>query len=357
MKKLCVLFGGTSCEHDISVITGMQLSKAIEEKYSIEKIYHSLDGKFYLATGIKELSFFSNKKNIKLKEVFFKNGALYKFGKIISKICDISCVVNCSHGGVGENGDLAGFFEVNQIKTTSANSLASHIAMDKSLAKKMVSHIIPTIKGEEITKQNINQLSDLIESFDEDVIVKPNSLGSSIGVKATKKEKAIEQINTIFEMNDTALVENRIKDLCEYNQACFADRDEIVLSEIEQPIAKSNFLTFEDKYQHNIKGKGADRVLPAKITKKLREQISAYTRAIYKELKMNGVVRIDYIFDKSTNNLYFNEINTNPGSMAYYLFEPVGIDYITLIEKIIDNASEVKKYTYFNSSVLSNKLL
>ena len=70
---------------------------------------------------------------------------------------------------------------------------------------------------------------------------------------------------------------------------------------------------------------------------------------------MNGVVRIDYIFDKAANTLYFNEINTIPGSMAFYLYELLGIDYITLIENLIENAEEIKKFAYFNTQILKDK--
>ena len=156
-------------------------------------------------------------------------------------------------------------------------------------------------------------------------------------------------------MNDDALVEERIVDLIEYNQACFIDNNELILSAIEQPLTKSEFLTFADKYEHSSKEKGSDRVIPAKISKKLALEISAYTKKIYSFLNMSGVVRIDYIFDNKTKKLYFNEINTIPGSMAYYLFEPVGIDYITLIEKLVVNAVEVKKSIYFDTHILINK--
>ena len=124
----------------------------------------------------------------------------------------------------------------------------------------------------------------------------------------------------------------------------------------ENPISKNDFLTFNDKYLNNAKQKGGDRIIPAKIDTELKNKICAYTKAIYTKLNLNGVVRIDYIFDNSTQTLYFNEVNTIPGSMAFYLYEPVGIDYITLIEKQIQNAQEIKKYSYFKTDVLNKKI-
>lgn len=355
MKKLCVIFGGASCEHDISIITGMQLSKNLKTK-NIEKIYISLENKFFLASKIDDLQTFSKKNLLKLKEVFFYNGAVYSKGMVCKKLFDVECVINCCHGGVGENGDLYAYLNLNGVRCSSANTMASKIAMNKCLCKTVVKDVVPIIKGLEITKQNFDVvINDINENFSNELIVKPNSLGSSIGVKACNKNNFLEQVQAIFELNDSALVEERVVNLVEYNQACFIDDGELILSAIEQPLTKSEFLTFEDKYQNVSKGKGTDRVIPAKINKKLEKQISDYTKLIYTKLNMSGVVRIDYILDLDSNQLYFNEINTIPGSMAFYLYEPIGIDYITLIEKIVKNAEEIKKFTYLDTQILQNK--
>lgn len=356
MKNLCVIFGGQSSEHDVSIITAMQLCKNLDSFYHLEKIYMGLDNKFYLATKVKDLTTFQNKENLKLKQVYFLNNSIYQFGLIQKKIADVDCVINCCHGGVGENGDLAGFFACLGIKCSSANCLASHIAMDKSLAKILVKDIVPVVKGIKVTKQNCKTSKHkILKILNEDLIVKPNSLGSSIGVKVCTKQNFTDQIKAIFELNDDALVENRIVNLVEYNQACFKTKDGLVLSAIEQPLTKSNFLTFEDKYISNTKSKGGDRIIPADISPELENKIIDYTSKIYTRLNMSGVVRIDYIFDKDKNILYFNEINTIPGSMAYYLFEPVGIDYVSLITQIVENTHNEKSFAYFNTNILENK--
>ena len=355
MKKLCVIFGGESSEHDISIITGMQLGKNFYTE-EVEKIYMGLDNKFYLATKVNDLKFFEDKDRIKLPEIIFHDGAVYKIGFTLKKLFEVGCVINCCHGGVGEQGDLAGYFQVNKIKHTSANSLASHIAMDKTLSKELVKNFVQTIKGVKVTKSNFeNALRQIDENFSFDLIVKPNSLGSSIGVKVCNKENYKEQIEAIFEMNDDVLVEERVVEIEEYNQACYKSKEGLVLSAIEHPIGKHEILTFEDKYKTKSKTKGSDREIPAKISPELEEQIINYTSKIYEKLNMNGVVRIDYILDKATNTLYFNEINTIPGSMAFYLYEPLGIDYITLVENLIENAEDIKKFAYFNTHILKDK--
>ena len=356
MKKLCVIFGGLSCEHDISIITAMQLKKNILKP--IEMLYLGLDNKFYLATEAESVSDFKNKRTLKFKQVVLYDGAVYKKGLTFKKLFDIDCVINCCHGGVGENGDLSGFFAVNKIRHTSSKSLPAHVAMDKNLCKQCVSEIVPTIKGNLVKKSNFNEkIMEIDKNFADFLIIKPNSLGSSIGVMACDKQNFKHQISAIFELGDDALVEERVVDIVEYNQACFKDGESLVLSAIESPKTKSDFLTFEDKYKSEGKTKGFDRELPAKIGKNLQSQIGEYTKKIYSQLNLDGVVRIDYIFDKKTGVLYFNEVNTVPGSLAFYLFEPLGIDYQTLIDKIVASSSVDKTFKYFETDILNFKKL
>ncbi|MBR6779238.1 MAG: hypothetical protein IKM43_03750 [Clostridia bacterium] len=356
MKKICVIFGGSSSEHDISIITGMQLAKNYGAKEKIEKIYLSLDNRFYLATEVQDLSKFEDKQNLNLKEIVISNGAIFTKGLFWKKYCDIECMINCCHGGVGENGDLAGFFAVNNVVFTSSDSLTAHITMDKDLTKQFVCDIVPTIKGYRVTKTNKDEMFAIIDTeLSDDLIVKPNSLGSSIGVMACDKSNYKDHVEAIFELNDDALVEDRVVDITEYNQACFKDKDKLVLSAIENPISKSEILSFDDKYKGQSKAKGKDRIIPAKINKKLEQKINEYTSLVYSALNIKGVARIDYIYDTKSRELYFNEINTVPGSMSFYLYEPIGIDYITLVDKLVENASKPNKYTYFDTEILKDK--
>ncbi len=352
MKKLCVIFGGNSCEHDISVITGMQLASNVKD---VEKIYYSRDNKFFLASKIQETNCFAIGNQNKLKEVIFYDGAVWQKGLTLKKLFDVECAINCCHGGFGEGGELSAFFHVNNIKTTSSNSLSCHIAMDKDLCKTLLKGVVPTIKGAKVTKQNFDKTTKQIEkSFSNNLIVKPNSLGSSIGVKPCDKQDFKHQIQAIFELNDDALVEERVEEILEYNQACYRTHEGLALSCIEHPLSKHEFLTFEDKYCSG-KTKGKDRVIPAQISSELEEEIIEATSRIYEKLNMNGVVRIDYIYDNKAKKLYFNEINTIPGSMAFYLFEPIGIDYISLIDDVVANSIEPKKFKNINTDILSSR--
>lgn len=352
MKKLCVIFGGSSCEHDVSVITGMQLAKNISD---VEKIYYSKDNKFFLATKIDDVSQFSSGSKLGLKEIVFHNGAVYSKSLVFKKLFDVDCVINCCHGGFGEGGELSAFFNVNGIKTTSLNSLSAHIAMDKDLCKIILKPIAPIVKGFKVSKNNFETATKQIDKkLSKNLIVKPNMLGSSIGVKICDHNNYRDQILAIFELKDDALVEEQVENLIEYNQACYRSEEGLMLSCIEQPLSKHEFLSFEDKYERT-KTKGKDRIIPALISPELEDQIISLTTNIYEKLNMNGVVRIDYLYDSVNKKLYFNEINTIPGSMAFYLFEPMGIDYITLIEDLVKNAPLPKQFANLDTHILNNK--
>ena len=351
MKKLCVIFGGDSAEHDISIITALQLVNNIKFSFDVEMIYFGLDNHFYL-TKSTDVSYYKNKSKLKLPEVIFYSGAVYK-KHFFKKLFDVDLVINCCHGGAGENGDLSALFEINNIAYTNSSPTSSHIAMDKNLAKTLLCDKVDVVKGVKVTKENFDKMVlDIDEHFSNDLIVKPNSLGSSIGVKACNKENFRDQIEAIFEMNYCALVENRIINMIELNQACIKTEDGLILSAIEQPISNHEFLTFDDKYIHG-KSKGRDRIIPANLPKELEEKINSTTKYIYEKLDFNGVVRIDYIYDLDSKTLYFNEANTIPGSMSFYLFEPIGIDYIYLVELLIKNAKQPHKYKYFNTDILN----
>lgn len=357
MEKICVIFGGSSPEHDVSIITGMQCSKYLGAKYDVEKIYVGLNNKFYYATDVTDVAFFANKSAINLKQVIL-NRSLYTKKWGWKKVCDVKCVVNCCHGGVGENGSLAGYFETVGVPYTSADATAGGITMDKNLTKLLIDDIVLTAKGIKVTNQNYNNaVTEIKNCFSDDLIVKPNGLGSSIGVKVCNKTDFENQIQAIFELHDSVLVEEKIEPMIELNQACYKNGNKLVLSAIEQPLSKEQFLTFDEKYRHQSKTKAKDRIIPAEISKELEEKISTATKAIYERLNLNGVVRLDYIFNTETQTLYFNEVNTVPGSLAFYLFEPIGIDYISLVEDLIDNASGPKKYSYFDTNILTKKLL
>ena len=351
MKNLFIIFGGASVEHDVSIVTALQTYNNLKDKYKLGLLYCSKDNLMYLMDKTTPADYIDKDSLLKkATQVSIFNKGLYKLvGKKLKFISNVDCIINCCHGGVGEDGTLKGVFDFNNIPCTSASMQSSVICMDKVYAKLVAQSLdIPIVEYVVVDKHNNGV--DNVKDLGETVIVKPCGLGSSIGVVKSDIEHLSENIDIVLHLDDKVLVEREISPLVEYNCAVVRDGENIILSQIEQPINKSDILSFEDKYISVDK----TRIIPAEISKTKQDLIYEYTKRIYEHLNLNGVVRIDYLYDQSSDTIYLNEINTIPGSLAYYLFEGLGISYIKLMEILIKNATTKPLQPYFSSTILEN---
>ena len=363
-KKVALIFGGRSVERDISVITAVQTYRHLDDKkYAVTPVF-LYEGDFY--TGdmktIKDFAPFVPSNHKKLVLVSGKFYYVKKDKMTVALKPDV--VVNCCHGGEGENGVLSGVFEFNGLPHTSPSLLPSAICMDKAVSKELFENMLfNQVKHFVFSRKEWERDSDKVlfhaESFLRyPLIVKPARLGSSIGIGvAYKREDLISAIEVAGEFDDKIIVEEKLTDFIEVNCAAFKDGDKIVVSETEQPLSTSDFLSFNDKYSTGKMG-GGGHIIPAEIGT-LNSQVKALTERIYRELEMSGVVRVDYLVDVKREKIYLNEINTVPGSLAHYLFESAGITFKDLLDKMINTAIEDhldrKSRTHnFSTGVLDN---
>lgn len=327
-KNIAIVFGGNSVEHDVSILTKRQVVDAIDKDlYNIFEIYIDLNNNLNLVK--------SDGKFTRLKPINIINGKLN--GKI-----KLYSVINCCHGGVGENGVLKAFFDLHNVKMTSSNFLTLGICMDKYRSKMLLKSIgIPVVDSRLIkSTDNLDKVLDDEFFKNKNVIVKPNHLGSSIGVFESNDSNLIDYILANFNYDNEVIVERKVENLKEYNIAVLKKGNEFILSEIECPTFKKGVLSFEDKYLGSKKmSKSSSRQLPAKISVKLKSKINEIALKVANFLNFSGVVRIDFLYDDSAKNLYLNEINTVPGSLAFYLFENKGISFRELINILIENSS------------------
>ena len=360
MKNIAVVFGGNSCERDISIITGVQLCRNVNKnKYNVYPlVYEGSD--FYLPSKPLEIDGYIKWVGEEQTKVYFRGKSLIKNGKIRQKrLCDIDCVVLCTHGGEGENGTLQGFFECLGLPYTSAGVCGSAVAMNKSVSKAVFKHIgCRSVESVSVNKKDYDEAKTqyVADKLDFPIIVKPSSQGSSIGIKiANDIGELQEAIDTAFCFDSKIIAEKALTDFVEINVAVVAKGGELIFSSPEQPVGWKDFLTFEDKYIAGGKMSGSGRIYPATLTDKTKKTVYDYAKRIYEFLDMKGVVRMDFLIDKQ-NKVYINEVNTLPGSMAFYLFEEEDIDYEDLIDILVDEAirqnAEKPKYT-FRSDVLS----
>lgn len=354
MKNIIVFFGGASPEHEVSIITGLQILENIDRHlYNPIPVFVSEKGQFFKLNDI------GNRKDFSLRN---KTGITFGFDEkekkpyistgFFSKVY-IYCAINTLHGGNGESGPIAGLLDSYNIPYTSTNVESSAICMNKALAKKQVEDSIPVIPGQSFLskeiKKSIKDIAiNLTEKIGLPIIVKPVHLGSSIGIKIAKTTTELELYMLEASHLDTEiLAEKYISDISEFNCSVRTLDRNVETSAIERPMTKTEILSFSDKYQRGGKKTSGgmaslSRELPANISDVLEKKIKDFSTHIYKACKCKGVVRIDFIQDKE-GKIYFNEINPIPGSMAFYLWEVLGIPFKQQISELIEESVHDKE--------------
>lgn len=354
--KIALIYGGKSCEHDISVITACQIAHSLKN-HELYRIYADRQNKWWLIEGD-----YTPRQHLFLKpkkRAYFKTGesVLYvKNGCFVKKI-PIDAAVLAFHGINGEDGTAQGVLELAGVPYTSAGVAASGLCMDKLLMKSCFEGIdVPVLFGMELKRSDgKNARRDVSDLVGFPLIVKPANLGSSIGISVCRSQADFEAaLETAFSFDDRVLVEQALTDFYEVNCSAMTSDGEILVSELEKPCAKDEILSFADKYVRGEKNR-ALREFPFEC--ELKEEIRYTTQKIYRRFNLSGVVRIDYLIDRYTGAFYVNEVNTLPGSLAYYfwkdMFSPEQFAK-TLIDEAIARKAARDKLTYaYDSQVLN----
>lgn len=363
--KVALIFGGRSLESDISVITAMQTLAVLKEtEYDVEPFY-LYDGDFY-TKGVDDISAFTPFEKEKHLRTVMVNGAFCSVKKNRLKRefrPDVALI--CCHGGEGENGVLQGLLDFNGVSYCSSGVLGSAVCMDKGAAKSVFEQmLLNVIQHITVFSEDLARDPDLVAAHCEKalkypMIVKPASQGSSIGIRAAHdRAELIEAMQIAAEFDGKLLVEEKLTDFAEVNCAAYLKGGRVVVSETERPLAAGELLTFEDKYMSGGKMSGGGRVMPADVGEELNAVVRSVTERVYRAMELRGIVRADFLVDRTRGKVYINEINTIPGSMAFYLFEPLGIDFAELLTDQIEEALARRRAgsrrTVFRSAVLTH---
>lgn len=400
--NIAIVFGGKSTEHEVSIISALQAIENMDrEKYNVYPVYISKGNDFYYSAE----NLLSDSKNYKDVSQLIKKCQLVQFVKINNKVylreidknffgykvnINIDVVFPVVHGTNVEDGNLQGYFHTLGVPLVGPETLASALSMDKYVMKEYCKSIgIPVIDAMRIDKNDYKNIDDTIRLLKENItypmIVKPVNLGSSIGIKKAKDDSELKDaLDLAFSFANIVLVEKAIINMREINCAVLGDKFQNECSALEEPFGNDEILSFADKYMSGSKGaksagkfigsksfagsksisggsKGGmaslKRKVPAEIDDKVAEDIRNYAKKIFKYLSCTGVARIDFIIDKDTNKVYANEINPIPGSLSYYLFEPVGIKYKDLLDRLIKIALDSYKDDERLSFTFDNNLL
>ncbi len=364
-KQVGVIFGSRSCEREVSIISAVQLMRhADQEKYDISPVYIDESGNWYTGDALKDIGSFKpfnpDKKGITkvFPDLSSGSGALLTHARgtgLFSKdrieiAARIDVYIIVMHGLHGEDGTIQGLLELANVPYTSTGVAGSALGMDKIMMKQFFRGAdLPVLPGIGVTRTRyLSEPKSVFEEVEKElgypVFVKPANLGSSIGVsRADDRESLEESLELAFEYDRRVLIEAGLDKPIELNCSVLGYDEEIEASPIEMPINQDEFLDFKDKYLASGGSKGMaslHRVLPAPIEDELRDEIQEMSRKIFRMLDCKGVVRIDYMFDKNAGKLYITEINTIPGSLAFYLWENAGVAYTRLIDRMVGYAEK-----------------
>lgn len=346
------MFGGVSAEHEVSIITGLQVLENIDRvEYEPHAIYVTKKGEFSYLGQIK------NRKQFKqdiIQLVTFgkdKKGGFVQTSEILSRKIYPYTVYLAFHGGLGESGNIQGMLDCFSIPYTSSSLQSSAITMNKSLTKKVVTEYgVSTVPGVSYFSHDIRNKSgeiakEVIQKLHLPVIIKPVHLGSSIGIKIAKTQVELEKalLECAF-IDSEILVEKLLVDFVEFNCSVRLINGKLETSEIEKPFSKDEILSFADKYERGGKKVGGDagmaslqRELPAKIDRELKNLIQDTAKQAFVACCCKGMVRIDFMYS-ADKKLYLTEINPIPGSVAFYLWEAAGITFKNQITDLVEQS-------------------
>lgn len=375
-KSIAVIFGGRSVEHDVSILTGLQFIEALDPtKYQGIPVYVDPLGGWWTGTALLSRSYYpkppedKSLTSISLDLTSAGGPALIARKKALmgekTERIPFDLMVPAIHGSNGEDGTLQGLLEFAGIPYAGCRPLGAAATMNKPFTKSVVRgaglKVLPELvlerpeKGSFLDPDAISvSLQETIGADCFPVIVKPCNLGSSVGVsRADDLDGLIAALMSAFRLDNSAIIEPFVGNLVEYNIAVRRAPDgTIQTSAIELPVSKSDVLDFKNKYLAGGTPGGAklktgpsegmaslNRTLnPDSLSEAQETLIRRTAQHVFEALSLAGSVRIDFLCNSETGEIWFNEANTIPGSFAYFLWEAAEtpISFLTLTHDMIE---------------------
>ncbi len=363
--RVAMFFGGKSVEHEVSVISGIQAYLAMDtEKYEVIPVYMTKKNEMYVGDNIGKIEAYKDinallaastrvimiNENDKIQLVSYPPK---KLGK--NTVIDIDVAFPVVHGTNVEDGAFQGYLKTMGLPFVGCDVTASAVGMDKYIMKMILKEAdVPVLDAKLYTLSDYADIEGLLDNVEKElgypVIVKPVNLGSSVGISVAKDRVSLSaSIDDAFRYATKVLVEHAITNLREINCSVLGDENDAEASECEEPLHTKDILSYADKYESNSKSGGSkgmagvSRKIPAELSPEERENVRNMAVRAFKALGCCGVSRIDFMIDEDNGKLYFNEINTIPGSLAFYLWEPIGVPYSELLDRCIKLALKRKR--------------
>jgi D-alanine-D-alanine ligase len=372
--SVAVIFGGRSVEHDVSIITAHQAMAVLEQRYQVVPIYITREGRWLTGPELNDLDVYRSKRWDAVGDDFVLAPVPYRGAPLIPKKSGLAAlgrrrtvkttlpvadvVIPAIHGTFGEDGTLQGLLELADYPYTGSGVVASAVGMDKAVMKSVfraaglpcVPDVI--VDGRRFENDREAVLDGIEAELSYPVFAKPVKAGSSVGIaKAADRNGLLEALEIARHYDTRVLVEKSMEGCVEINCSVLGGGTrEPRVSVCEQPIPWQEFLSFEDKYLRAGKEgrKGADpegmaaldRRIPAPIPEGASKQIQENAITAFRSIGASGVARVDSFYNETSGETWVMEINTTPGSFAFYLWEESGLSFDALLDEMIDIALE-----------------
>ena len=384
--NIAVFFGGESVEHEVSIISAHQAIEALDKnKYNVIPVYVSKERKLYVSDLLKDISNYKDLKHLisqctqvsitsEDNRVVIRPVKPSLFGP--KELGTIDVAIPVMHGTNGEDGTIQGFFEMLKVPYAGCDLYGAAIGQDKVLQKNVLNdNNLPItnwfwVYGSEMdTRQS--EILDKVHRLIYPVIIKPARTGSSVGISiAHNDEEYLACFDEARQYDEKIITEKVVKPMREINCSVVGDSYSCVASVLEEvsSVSQDELLSFSDKYlggSKSAKSEGSKgmastaRIVPAPLTDEQTRLIQQLAKETFRVLGTSGVCRIDFLMDADTKKVYVNEINTIPGSLAFYLWKAAGVSFSELMDKLVELALDRErrrsKMTFsYETNILSN---
>ena len=380
--KVGVIFGGPTVEHEVSIISAVQAMEHLnKEKYDIYPIYISKERTWYTGKMLADIDIyrdFDTLKRFAKKVVLYNHNGLFRLQALNifrTVVADLDIILPVVHGNNMEDGTIQGYLELVGVPYVGSNVLGSSLGQDKVVMKQVFESLnLPVVEYTWFfDKEYFLDKEEIIKKVKKvgfPVIVKPATLGSSVGITYVKDISGLENaIEDAISYDNKIVVEKAVENLVEVNCSVLGNYESQQASTLEEVMSTQEFLTYQDKYLSGGKGKfgskgskgmaSASRIIPARLDDKTTKLVQNLAKKAFKALNLSGVCRIDFLINSKTNKVYINEPNTIPGSLSFYLWEETNKPYEQLLDEMITLAIKQYKIKHqktisFDTNILSN---
>lgn len=370
---IAVLFGGESVEHEVSIISAHQAMAALNrDKYNVIPVYISKDRKLYSSEALFDMNLYKNLNELKnqVPQVYFISVDNRVFLRPVKSglfgpknIAAIDAAIPVMHGTNGEDGTIQGFLEMYKLPYAGCDLIAAAVGQDKVLQKHTLENSgLPItewfwVYGKEMETRR-DEILNQAQRIGYPLILKPACTGSSVGINiAHDEEEYLWAFEEASKYDSKIITEKVVRPMREINCSVLGEPTDAITSVLEEVFhgSESEILDFHDKYEQN-KTKGAkgesgavkssagmvstSRKVNPDLPEGTAEEIKHLALETFRALGSSGVCRIDFLMDAESNQIFVNEINTIPGSLAYYLWQDAGIPFPELMDRLVDLALE-----------------